>query len=511
MGIKKWFYMMLLCSLVGVMTSGKAHALWKNDDGTFSLTGKFETRETIRTQDSSGNTFPDTDAGDLVQQRNILDLEVNHNLGNLGGLQVKYHLLGRFFYEGIYDYGPMQFRDVYDNNKTIFDDNNLRTDARIREGYVDLSHGPLFFRLGKQNLSWGETDVMRLLDNINPLDNSFGGIFEDLDDRRIPLEMTRGSFNFGDVGPVKSFTLEGFWVPGRLDPTVSPVAPYGSPYAAPAPPSTNITPHHDMDNSRYGGRVQGVVGDDLTFSLAHYKTFLDTPAMNLHVFKQFDPLNPAGGFVVGPILTHEKVDITGGSINYVEHNLDVVIRSEVAMFWDEPVFIPQINTPDPTIALAVPGDPTTAYPIFNEGKVPTKNILRYSLGLDKQQWIRALNEDSTFYISFQYLGQYVCDYDKRMALIVPTNAAPPFTYPDVKKFDHTFTLLAKNSWLHGTLTPQMVLGWYTRGAYLIQPSVEYILDPFRIKLQYSCIAGTLNGFGLFRDRDQASLTIGVLF
>ena len=107
------------------------------------------------------------------------------------------------------------------------------------------------------------------------------------------------------------------------------------------------------------------------------------------------------------MLSHEKVDITGGSINYFESNLDVVIRSEVAMFWDEPVFIPQINTPDPTIALGVPGDPTTAYPIFNEGKIPTKNILRYSLGLDKNLWVRALNPDSTFYVSLQYLGQYV--------------------------------------------------------------------------------------------------------
>ena len=269
--------MTLMCSLIGMMTTGVAHALWTNDDGTFILSGKFQTRETIRTVDSSGNTFPATESGDLVQQRNLLYLEANHNLGNLGGLEVKYHLLGRLFYEGIYDYGPSQFQDVYDGNKDGFDDNHLRTDANIREGYVDVSQGPIFFRLGKQNLSWGETDVMRLLDNINPLDDSFGGIFEDLDDRRIPLEMARGSFNFGDVGPIKSLTLEGFWVPGSLDPTVAPVAPYGSPYSLPAPtPSTNVEPDHDMDNSRYGGRIQGVVAEGLTFSLAQYKTFLDT-------------------------------------------------------------------------------------------------------------------------------------------------------------------------------------------------------------------------------------------
>jgi hypothetical protein len=181
------------------------------------------------------------------------------------------------------------------------------------------------------------------------------------------------------------------------------------------------------------------------------------------------------------------------------------------MFWDEPVFIPQISTPDPTIALAVPGDPTTAYPIFNEGKIPTKNILRYALGLDKNLWVRALNPDSTFYVSFQYLGQYIRDFDDRISVAVPTNATPPYTYPDVKKFDHTFTLLVNNSWVNGTLKPEMVLAYYARGAWLIQPSVEYIFEPCRIKLQYSCIDGNLNGFGLFRDRDQAALTFSVLF
>ena len=98
----------------------------------------------------------------------------------------------------------------------------------------------LFLRFGKQNLAWGETDVFRLLDQINPLDNTFGGPFEDLDDRRIPLWMLRGSYNLGVLGPIDSLTLEGFWVPGDLGRSCLPAVPlrdglFGS-VAAPAAP-----------------------------------------------------------------------------------------------------------------------------------------------------------------------------------------------------------------------------------------------------------------------------------
>ncbi len=75
--------------------------------------------------------------------------------------------------------------------------------------------------------------MFRLLDSINPLDNTFGGPFEDLDDRRIPLWMLRGSYNLGNVGPVKSLGLEAFWVPGMWDASISPWAPKGTPYSAP--------------------------------------------------------------------------------------------------------------------------------------------------------------------------------------------------------------------------------------------------------------------------------------
>ena len=83
--------------------------------------------------------------------------------------------------------------------------------VRLFEWYFNITKGPLFMRFGRQNLSWGETDGFRLLDQINPLDNSFAGFLTSLDERRIPLNMLRAQWSFGTVGPVSDLTLEGFY------------------------------------------------------------------------------------------------------------------------------------------------------------------------------------------------------------------------------------------------------------------------------------------------------------
>src|SRR5437879_13423223 len=90
----------------------------------------------------------------------------------------------------------------------------LRRIARQRHrfflGYVDFEKGPVFLRVGRQILAWGETDVFRLLDNINPLDSSFGGFLIALDERRVPLDMLRASYRLGQLGPLSDAFLEGF-------------------------------------------------------------------------------------------------------------------------------------------------------------------------------------------------------------------------------------------------------------------------------------------------------------
>src|SRR5262249_38808029 len=109
----------------------------------------------------------------------------------------------------------------------------LGTDReRLFQAYVEGSVGNLFVRFGRQILAWGETDGFRLLDNINPVDSSFGGFLISLDERRVPLDMLRAQYFLGDFGPVSESFIEFY---GAVDNKVgySPGTPAGSPWALP--------------------------------------------------------------------------------------------------------------------------------------------------------------------------------------------------------------------------------------------------------------------------------------
>src|SRR5262249_57400064 len=178
--------------------------------------------------------------------------------------------------------------------------------TRLFEWYFNINKGPLFSRVGRQNLSWGETDGFRLLDQINPLDNLFGGFLVALDERRVPLSMLRAQWSFGTVGPISDLTLEGFVSPDRRTnawyalnqgsywntPTATSQVlvgkmPCGGPLYGrknPGPsdqPGNGIPcsvraqgPQSRLSDSRGGVRLIGTI-NDFTLSLAHYYTWQD--------------------------------------------------------------------------------------------------------------------------------------------------------------------------------------------------------------------------------------------
>ena len=510
---KRWVCATLFCGILVLASIPTAEAFYIDPKKkTVEVIGKVQSRVTFRLQDSEGFTQPiDIHVGDLVQWRNLALIEINHDLKRLTKeldilyplkilkVNVKYHLVGRFLYEGVYDVGPQPFKDVKDYDKENI--TSFSQQYELWECYLDLARGPWFFRVGRQNLAWGETDSFRLLDSINPMDNTFGGPFEDIDDRRIPLWMLRGSHNFGRVGPVATLALEGFWVPGNWDTRVAPLAPSGTPYAAPEPASPLgkrfLTPSKVMSNSRWGARVMGLIANNYNFTIAHYKTFLDAPALRLAVG---DSLLDAAAEIV-----YEDVQITGGSLSFWEEHTDVIVRTEVAWFWDEPVFIPEINTPLIPLPISIPGLPG----LPANGTIPKKDMLKWMIGLDKNIWIRALNPVKTFFVTMQYFGTWVQDYDDRMrqplALYPDTD-----NYPLAKEFENLFTGAITTEYLHGDLVPTVAVFYDVRGAWLVNPMVNYIFEPFRFMIQYTAVAGNFTGIGAFRDRDQISFIFSYL-
>jgi len=540
--------------LVGL--AARAEAIYIDDNKTLAFTAKAQTRVTFRMQDSEGFTLPDTQIGDLVQWRNLALLEVNHDLKQLTKsldilwplkrlkVRSKYHLVGRFMYDALYDVGSDEFKAVRDEDPENID--KFKQSYDLWEFYVDFRRGPWFVRIGKQNLAWGETDLFRLLDGINPLDNTFGGPFEDLDDRRIPLWMLRGTYNLGTVGPVRSLSLEGFWVPGNWDVRVAPTSPFATPYAAPLPELLNplirvYTPDKKMSNSRWGVRLQGMVGS-ANVSAAYYQTFLDNPAGSVITTRPIEgPLTDLSD--VQFALEYPPVQIAGGSINFFESITNAVFRGEIAWFFDEPVFIIGANDlplhPDELLPLSpfalsaaalvlgadfrslglngVPLNPKS-------GLVPKQDVFRWMLGFDKQVWIRPLNKTSMFLVSMQWFGTFYPDHVENMVapaaipdrFLTVTNSItgdpiPDYTqYPTVKQMENIFTGVITTNYLKGSLLPQMAVGYDPRGAWLILTAVQYVWEPFRFGFQYAGVLGNYVSVGLLRDRDQIAFTFSYL-
>jgi hypothetical protein len=556
MNVRKraWTVSYLSVLLVGLVARAEAVSIDQMD--TLSVTAKAQTRVTFRLQDSAGFTYPDTRIGDLVQWRNLVLLEVDHDLKELTKsldilwplkklkIRTKYHLVGRFMYDALYNVGSDGFKAVRDNDKENID--NFKQSYDLWEFYVDLRRGPAFFRIGKQNLAWGETDIFRLLDGINPLDNTFGGPFEDLDDRRIPLWMLRGAYNLGTFGPVASLSIEGFWVPGNWDVRVGPWAPEGTPYSAPLPEIVYDRlyvrpPDKKMSNSRWGVRLQGMLGS-ANVSAAYYQTFLDIGTPRIITTRPIEgPLLDVNALQF--VIDYPALQIAGGSINFFESITNAVFRGEVAWFFNEPVFIQGVNDlpAHPEVIIPLPPTALSAAALLlgvdfrslglsgipwkpRSGLLPTMDVFRWMLGFDKQVWMRPVNKTSMFLVSMQWFGTFCPDHDDNLVTPAPipdkflpiTNSItgdpiPDYTqYPSIKQMENIFTGLITTNYLKGSLTPQLALAYDARGVWLVLPSVQYVREPFRFGLQYAAVLGNFVSFGALRDRDQIAFTFAYL-
>jgi len=612
--VRLWGIVCLLAGAVAVPSGVRGYTLDK--DGTIKLgvrtyaSARVGTEHTdiTNTQEFKSLTFPVSDDGHLRQSRFFIEAEFDHDLvplmkKNFGPFALlndlpfrvstlKYHLVYRGEYEGVYDYGPSEYR----NNDQFFDDDLIRPgtgrnrDAvsteerqRLREiashrerlfqAFVDVQMGELFLRVGRQILAWGETDAFRLLDNINPTDSSFGGFLISLDERRVPLDMLRANYYFGDFGPVSELFAEAFVA---IDDEVgfNPGIPAGSPWGLPnvGAPSTVLytrreTPSHTFEDARGGGLIKfnlplPKLGSG-TFSLSHYYTYFDTPAVQTFVCPDFPISNcnitglnlPAGqgDYLALAVQSAPRVQVTGASTTfaipsaiarYVGIGSEPIIRGEVAYFKGEPrfsqyqldPFLYKLN-PDPEIGSETVNGKVT-------GGKRTGDSWNAVLGVDINQWIRFLNPNQTFFISTQFFYKHLNGAAKRRRIgssqsegfcevgdpsipdcefyvsdgeVLPVpefNQAPPsarslgavqsvLVHNPVDQYLQT--LLIATSYYSSQINPSMFMAYDWSGAWVVGPGVTFSRDPFRFRIEYNYLyAGRYkggSGISLLRDRD----------
>ena len=486
-------------------TQATAAIISTND---YQLTGKVEAKAAFFTNDAKGNTTVDSaapegfhyKAWDMFKERNMGYLEWTHDLSNITGMDLQYHIVGRVMYEGVYDYGPSVFRAAYEANKAAFDRYNLRFQGGIWEAYANYKSGPVNLRVGRQNLSWGNMDVMRVVDHINPLDNTWGGTgSESLDDRRIPLWMIRLGYQASTT-----FGLEGYLVPGSIDATVGPVVPYGSPYNFANPnldglryygiePGFNneagalIEPERTMSSSRVGLKLllPGLLGgNNSNVELSYQRTYWDGTA------QRFVNNFAAGGNVVGIEFNVPKVNIFGVSWNYVFQDLDFIFKGDLAHVQGAPVLIDAINLPS----------------TFS-GAFTYRDFTNIGLSFEKNFWIRWINQGEKVQFLFEYYGNYCHDYDERQVITIadPNNGNQN---PSQYRYEQTYALSVTSEY-HMKTKINVAILFNPRGSWLIAPTLTYRFNnPLTIALGYNCNFGTwVIPFAEDYDRDQVNVML----
>jgi hypothetical protein len=598
----------LLATLALVLLGASAvQAVTLDNRGEMRLGMRAYTAARFGTEAMGGDedplSFPHSAPGHMRQHRYFLSLKLDHDILRLatttkgfawlfGGFLkpnvLSYSVQYRGEGDGLYDYGPDEFSDQEEAMRAVRLDvpdlpplskqaleerlidervDRLRRNARQRHrlflAYLDVEKGPVFVRIGRQILAWGETDQFRLLDNINPLDQGFGGFFIPLDERRVPLDMVRASYHFGSFWKLADTFLEGFVAVGNKVST-SPGIIAGSPWQPgglgfPNPAVRFRFKQKDPTDVRGGARLVFTL-KDVTYSLAHYYTRLDTPTARFLV-----PGAPEGGTSTpgpgNPIIAdvlHPRVAITGGSLTFPVPAWYTIVRSEFAFIHDES--FNRQGRGRSAWADDAPGTPgyrrlvqadnleggldPFVFPGFYilDRRTPIRarglerDTINASIGLDINRFIRQLNPTQTFFFSTQLLYKHVIDAPEDLILPVPHHniavnkslpiagtlctdgknpgnecrVRPRFFHLNQDQFLHT--LLVSTSYFGGRVIPQFVAAYDWQGVWLSQPGVTLVRDPFRFVFDYTRIdGGPTAQIGTLRDRDNVRVQAEYVF
>ncbi|MCY1339823.1 hypothetical protein D9M69_257220 [compost metagenome] len=373
----------------------------------------------------------------------------------------------------------------YSTNDLRFPEFNERLDF-IRELYVDfdndLPNGDILsWRLGKQQVIWGRTDLFRVLDVINPVDYSRNNIYDELEDIRIPMWIAKADWrmganevfddlnlsfvwnfdkfrphNLGQCGTPNSILDAGCFFRGmnNLWENGGTVANFAGGAVATdfGPGQIGIRKAHmpswSLSNTQFGLKLEGVYGD-FGFSLNALTYRSQLPSLRGGVPGQngFTGEVAAWPSLIAFDIHFPRVNLIGGSMDYYSQAIDTVFRVEVAHTEGEE-FANTLQTR-----------------LFSES-----DVTRLVIGADKNIFIPFLNPGRAFLFSGQLFGQEIHEHQVEDRLLGKAGM------PDWKQ-NWIGTLLIKGWWMNDRLSPQVIFAHDFRAdATAIAPSLEWLFS-----------------------------------
>lgn len=387
-------------------------------------------------------------------------------------------------------------------NELRYSDFNDRWDF-IRELYVnaviDMDSGTTFnLSVGKKQEVWGRTDLFRVLDILNPIDYSRNNIYDEFEDTRIPLWMATTEWQFGANEVMDDMNIQFIWIfdkfrPSKLGQSGTPNQILGagelfrslnlcweegcttSVFAGATPDDASIAtnfgpgvigirdvdmPDWSLANSQLGAKFEGVY-KDIGFSLNAFYTRSQLPSLRAGI--------PSDNPFTGSVLTggnygdniesqyyshlisfdihFPRVFLVGGSLDYYSEMLDTAIRVEGAWTKGEEFA------------------DSTQERLFSESEVA-----RWVIGADHNFFVRSINKNKAFLLSFQTFGQHILQHNRVQREFGEAGM------PD-RENNYISTLLLQGWWMNDRLSFKMIQAYdWGAEAYVVSPSMDWLID-----------------------------------
>ena len=488
--------------------------------GPLEVSGNVSAQNEIRT--------PDIDQYSLVQQRNTLRIRVDYDMLDRGKLierfdipfidKTKLFLLYRGVYDSVYDIKPgFPQKDIYGKEisnpvyanfppfpgfQKFYPENRLdnlkgaeglRFENQLREAYLDinLKSLPLSFRVGRQQIVWGETDNFRMLDRVNALDLTWHLQQDSWDELRIPYWMIKGLWNIDQLGPLSGAFVEAYWNPGDWYPAKRAFLPrpWSAPILNPLNSAVGLTGlqqlYHNTklfsqgdysrdpgDNSQVGVRFGAVTPQGLQFTLNYfYQRWAGDDGTNsaaqAGITDRVEGNSAVDRGELPIVAIAPYVHTIGASLNYAdEEHTQAVFRAETVY---------EMGVPFNDFSKPLQCDRAQCTPLKGDVfGVSKRDMWKGMVAFDRPTWIRLLNRKSTFLILGQFFWHYLIDNPDlspaqnsgfRGQFSSSGFGLPPFSprpvYDHVRDWELLTTLAATTFYQGGKIVPLFV----------------YVLDP----------------------------------
>lgn len=463
---------MLLAMIAGAASAADNEGA----EPAFKLGGHVRGAASFNLQDPPETT--QNDRGDLSMLRGTVMLDADAKLG--AGAKLK--AIARFDSEMKTDYlkrlsektgGDRNLMEQYDN-------------ADLRELYVDFpASDRVNFRLGKQQVVWGETDFFRALDVVHGFDYRWRSFLEVeneelrkpliLGNMRVQVPEANGSLQVilrpgwdrgKDIG--NTYDLSGGRWAGQPNKGFNFFGPDSN---NPGKSYTTYDYDHPEGNIKdpTGGFRWAGEAANLNYSFAYMKTFNNDPVVNPNAATGGTPYKVAAKGSLGDFI-YPKIDVFGGTASGYSEALDAVLSTEVVYNKDVP-FNYGTNFHAFSGTYSLPGF----------AGVKLKNTLQTMFRIDKQVNLSQLIGTSRpSFFSVQLFNTHVLDFKEQDDIVFLAGYGAP------RQRDSAMltTILAMN-YDNDRINPAIAAGWDVSygGGFLI-PSVEFVMgDKWRLKVE----------------------------